>query len=239
MNLRVLFCDDDSAILQQLHKMVMEYFKTVGAYEPECFLFSSGEDLLESDVVGDIAFLDIEMGGLSGIHTGVQLKKKCPRIKIIIVTSFPDYLDEAMKFHVFRYLSKPVDKNRLFRNLKDAIYQINAYTKPVVIETEDGFKTIYAEDIVCFESDKRRTKINTVNETIMSKQGIDYWTKLIDIPCFYSVSRSYIVNMKYVSEFNHENIKLICEKYTMNAYLARRRYVDFRDTYLLYAKNMI
>ena len=238
MNLRILFCDDDHELLTRLHSMVLEYFDSINQPHPDCVLCHSGEELLATGEVGDIAFLDVEMDGLNGILTGEQLMKLNPRIKIIIVTSFPDYLDEAMKFHVFRYLSKPVDKNRLFRNLNVAIYQINTYSKPIVIETDEGHETVYAEDIVCFESDARKTKIHTVSKKIISKQGIDYWAKSLDVPCFYVTARSHIVNMKYVSFFNNDTVTLTCDSFTTNAYLARRSHKDFRDAYLRYVRSM-
>ena len=34
--------------------------------------------------------------------------------------------------------SKPVDEKRLFRNMKEALYQIEMETEPVPIETKDG-----------------------------------------------------------------------------------------------------
>lgn len=238
MNLRILFCDDDREIMQQLYKMVLGYFESTNQPKPECVLCNSGEELLATGAVGDIAFLDVEMDGLSGIHTGERLKKINPRIKVIIVTSYPDYLDEAMKFHVFRYLSKPVDKQRLFRNLKDALYQINTYSKPVVIETFNDCKTIDAEDIICFESDKRQTIIHTVQGKVFGRQGIDYWTKSIDIPSFFAVSRSFIVNMKYVSSFNNEIVRLTNGQLAIDAYLARRRFKAFRDAYMLYMRSV-
>lgn len=218
--------------------MVLEYFLRLRQPAPECVLCSSGEELLATGEIGDIAFLDVEMNGLSGIHTGERLKKINPRIKIIIITSYPDYLDEAMKFHVFRYLSKPVDKQRLFRNLKDAIYQINTYSKPIVIETLDDFKTVDAEDIICFESDTRQTIIHTVHGIIIGKSGIEYWIKSIDIPSFFAASRSFLINMKYVSSFNNEIIKLTYNQSTINAYLSRRKYKSFRDSYMHYMRSI-
>lgn len=121
--MRVFFCDDDSIILEQLHLYVSEYFEQLGGMIPEFACYSSGDALLNAKVRADIAFLDVEMPGVSGIHVGAKLKELNPNIKIFIVTSYPDYLDEAMRFQVFRYLSKPIDKNRLFRNLKDAVYR--------------------------------------------------------------------------------------------------------------------
>ena len=237
MSLRILFCDDDNEIMSNLHKMVLEYFSDANLPEPECALYNSGEELLASGAAGDIAFLDVEMNGLSGIHTGERLKKMNPRIKIIIVTSYSDYLDEAMKFHVFRYLSKPVDKKRLYRNLKEALYQINTYSKTMVVETEQGYETIYAEDIVYIETFGRKAKFHMSDREFVSTRGIDYWTKTIDIPCFYSTNRGCIANMKYVSFFNEEIVTLICEKYSQNVYISRRRFRAFRDTYLSYMRS--
>lgn len=223
--------------MSNLHKMVLEYFSDANLPEPECALYNSGEELLASGAAGDIAFLDVEMNGLSGIHTGERLKKMNPRIKIIIVTSYSDYLDEAMKFHVFRYLSKPVDKKRLYRNLKEALYQINTYSKTMVIETDYGYETIYAEDIVYIESFGRKAKFHMSDREFVSTRGIDYWTKTIDIPCFYSTNRGCIANMKYVSFFNENTVSLTCDNYTETVCIARRRFKTFRDAYLFYVRS--
>ena len=119
--MRVILCDDDTEVLAQLQRYVTEFFKSLGGALPEFAVYSSGDELLKNETGADIAFLDVEMPGLNGIHVGTRLKELSPKIKIFIVTSYPDYLDEAMRFNVFRYLSKPIDKNRLFRNLKDGV----------------------------------------------------------------------------------------------------------------------
>lgn len=105
--------------------------------QPKHDTYISGEELLNSDGRVDIAFLDVEMPGITGITVGKRLKEKYPYAKIFILTSYSDYLDEAMRFHVFRYLSKPVDKKRLFRNMKDALYQLSIDTREVSIETKE------------------------------------------------------------------------------------------------------
>lgn len=136
--MRILLCDDDPMILVQMEKYLKEYFQKAHLRVPDIASYTSGDALLRSESTAEIAFLDVEIPGLSGIYTGEKLKKKNPSIKIFILTSYMDYLDEAMKFHVFRYLSKPIEKARLFRNVKEALYQIEMETRPVAIETKDG-----------------------------------------------------------------------------------------------------
>lgn len=55
------------------------------------------------------------MPGRSGIHVGAELMQKNVYVKIMIITSFPDYLDEAMDFHVYRYYMKLDIENPIIR----------------------------------------------------------------------------------------------------------------------------
>ena len=71
--LRILFCDDDSKILAQLQKYVCEYFEKGKLKRPEMKVYVSGEELLKAEQKADIAFLDVEMPGRSGIYVGAEL----------------------------------------------------------------------------------------------------------------------------------------------------------------------
>ena len=86
--MRILFCDDDPIILNQLQSFVSEFFKKIGGKQPDFYAYDSGDALLRSETKADIAFLDVEMPGLSGIHIGSRLKERNPYIKIFIVTMF-------------------------------------------------------------------------------------------------------------------------------------------------------
>ena len=174
------------------------------------------------------------MPGQSGIHVGKHLQEYNPLIKIFIVTSYPDYLDEAMRFRVFRYLSKPIDKNRLFRNLKDAVYQYNIETQEIPVETKDGLFMLHSHEIVCVESVQRKTFIQSVRESFQTLENIEYWRSVLTMPCFYSPYRSFIVNMRYVHAIGKDTIELRYGTQKKTAYLAKRRRADFKDTYMLY-----
>jgi two-component system LytT family response regulator len=62
----------------------------------------------------DIAFLDIEMPGLSGLELAEQLSKSTtPVPKIVFVTAFSEFALDAFEFQAFDYLLKPFSDNRL------------------------------------------------------------------------------------------------------------------------------
>lgn len=236
--MRILFCDDDPNILAQLQEYVMAYFQRIGGTQPEYAAYNSGDCLLEKEHKADIAFLDVEMPGLSGIHVGAELKKRNPEIKIFIVTSYPDYLDEAMRFQVFRYLSKPIDQERLYRNLKDAMYQYNMATKEYVIALEKGVETRTADEIVCIETRQRKCLVHTTDGVFTSAATMDHWRKTLTLPCFYQPHKSFIINMRYVYSVGKDTITLRHNGKLMVAYLAKRRFTHFKDTYLLYLESV-
>ena len=236
--MRILFCDDDPHILAQLQDYVAAYFTRIGGTQPEYAAYHSGEDLLQKERKADIAFLDVEMPGLSGIHVGAELKEHNPQIKIFIVTSYPDYLDEAMRFQVFRYLSKPIDKERLFRNLKDAMYQYNMATKEYVIALENGVETRMADEIICVETQKRKCLIHTTDGVFVSTATMDHWRNTLSLPCFYQPHKSFIINMRYVYSVGKDHIILRCKEKRVEAYLAKRKFTQFKDTYLLYLESV-
>ena len=235
--MRIVFCDDDSLILQQLQTYVREFFANLSGAEPEYAVYHSGDELIRRGEQFDIAFLDVEMPGASGIHAGAKLKEKNPRVKIFIVTAYPDYLDEAMRFQVFRYLSKPIDKTRLFRNLKDAVYAYNIETSEFPIETSSGISVRRLEEIICVESTNRKTIIHTTDGDLISIKNMEYWHQTLSLPCFYSTHRSYIINMRFVYSIGRDRVILKNGEQQMAAFLSRRKFTRFKNTYLVYLES--
>lgn len=233
--MRILICDDDSLITEQLNKYIHDFFERSHLACPEIALYSNGAALLQDKGEKDIVFLDIEMPGMNGIYVGNELKKLNEQIIIFIVTSYTEYLDEAMRFHVFRYLSKPLDKKRLFRNLKDAITLYHTTNTKLPIETKTGVYTIATSDIIYVEVFGKKVHLHTLQGDFESIHSLQYWLDCLPNNHFFQTHRSYIVNFEYVSDFDHSMVRLYHRQFS--AYLTRRRYTQFKEAYLLYLEG--
>lgn len=233
--MRILICDDDNLITEQLYNYLCEFFDRYKLKSPEIVTYSNGDALLTDSEEKDIVFLDIEMPGVNGIFTGNELKKENPEVIIFIITSFMEYLDEAMRFHVFRYLSKPIDKMRLFRNLKDALQLYTTTHTKTIIETKQGVHTVFTNDIICVEAKSRKVILYTILGNFESIHPIQYWLDVLHEHCFFQSHRSYIVNFAYVCDFTNSVIHLYNHQFT--AYLTRRKYTEFKETYFLYMES--
>ena len=232
--MRILICDDDVLIIEQLQKYIINFFENIGVKCPELVCFSDGESLLSDKGEKDILFLDIEMPGINGIYVGNELKRANNNIIIFIVTSYSEYLDEAMRFHVFRYLSKPLDKQRFFRNMKDAVDLYNAITIKIPVETKQGMHTLPVSSVIAIEAQGRKITVHTTLCDFESIHNMQYWLELLPKNRFFQTHRSFIINFEHVTDFDRN---LVHMSDNQSAYLTKRKYSLFKQAYLLYLES--
>lgn len=234
--MHIVICDDDELIRKQLEKLIRDFFSKNNLKSPEIALFHSGDALLQDPSEKDIVFLDIEMPGLDGIYVGNQLKDANKNVIIFIVTAFMEYLDDAMRFQVFRYVPKPIEKHRFFQNMKDALHLYNTSVSKIPIETRQGIHILLTSEIIAVEAQARKVIVHTTTHDYASVQNMAYWQKQLQAKCFFQTHRSFIVNMAHVCGFSHTLVSF--HNSSLQAYLTRRKYTAFKETYLLYLESM-
>ena len=175
------------------------------------------------------------MPGMNGIYVGNELKKANRNVIVFVVTSYSEYLDEAMRFHVFRYLSKPLDKQRFFRNLKDALAYYNSITLKIPVETKQAVYSFPASQIIAIEAQGRKVIVHTARQDFDSIHNMNYWLEKLPQNSFFQTHRSFIVNFEHIVDFDHSTIHLSNQQ--IAAYLTRRKYSSFKNAYLLYLES--
>ncbi len=66
----------------------------------------------------DVAFLDIEMRGMSGMELAKKLMAHFPDINIVFVTGYSEYSLEALQIHASGYVMKPVTVEKIRKELE-------------------------------------------------------------------------------------------------------------------------
>lgn len=67
----------------------------------------------------DVAFLDIDMPGTSGIELARELKRLNPRVNVVFATGFGEYMADAFAMHSSGYLMKPVTAEAVAAELEN------------------------------------------------------------------------------------------------------------------------
>lgn len=136
--MKVIAVDDERLALDNIISLLKEI-----QLEIHIAGFQSPNEALDylKENHADIAFLDIEMGGMDGIALAKKCKDICPDINIIFVTGYSQYATDAFRLHASGYLMKPVRKKDVlaeFENLRHPL-PVKATSK-VRIQTFGNFE---------------------------------------------------------------------------------------------------
>ncbi|MGB0988134.1 MAG: LytR/AlgR family response regulator transcription factor, partial [Pseudoalteromonas spongiae] len=106
--MNVLIVDDEPLARARIARLLQKL-------RPDFNIMSLAENaeqalLACSDLVPDLALLDIEMPGLSGIELAEKLKEFNPPPAIIFITAYPDKALPAFAVAPQGYLVKPIDE---------------------------------------------------------------------------------------------------------------------------------
>lgn len=134
--MRILVTDDESL---QLNGMVSILRRILP--DAEIFAYSWPYDALEkaNECGFDIAFLDVQTGGMTGLELAAELKRTRPDMHIVFVTGYSQYAVDAFAVHATGYLLKPATEEAVRREL-DFIYSEPQQAKRrIEVRTFGGF----------------------------------------------------------------------------------------------------
>ena len=201
-------CDDDKLFRDHLKQMVEAYFLKNDKEDVSFCFFESGEALLASEQTPDILFLDVVLGTQNGIMAGAVLKERNPGLITFITTSYSEYLDDAFHIQAFRFLTKPIDPNRLYRGLDDVFLFWNN-KKVTFYEVGTGEAVVLPlRDIVCVEIMRRKVRLTGTQGFYYTREPFNWWKEKLNAFTFIQPHASYIVNMDYMSGFSRRKITL-------------------------------
>ena len=107
--LRIGVCDDDKEFLQRLVQMIHIWSDHSGI-PTELYPFDNGDELISKNAAFrmDIILLDIVMPLLNGMDTARELRAQDTAVKIIFLTSSPEFALESYEVRAQDYLLKPI-----------------------------------------------------------------------------------------------------------------------------------
>ena len=106
--LHIAIVDDLETDREKLEKAVSAFFSRNADVSCDIMTHASGEELLEAFSPGtfDLAFLDIQMEGMSGIELAKTLRALDTKLLMVFLTSSREYAFDAFPVHPFDYLVK-------------------------------------------------------------------------------------------------------------------------------------
>ena len=207
--LRVGLCDDDKGYMEELTDMVRQWAKE-NKLKIELFSCDNGDKLLAQSTAShmDIVILDIVMPLLNGMDTARELRAQDTAVKIIFLTSSPEFAVESYEVRAQDYLLKPVSYDRLREALDACCQMLCAEPKNMVLKTSFGFQKLYFGDVEYAEAQNKRVvfHLRTGREVDTPEPLHSLEDKLVSEDGFFKCHRSYLVYLPNVDHFNSTEI---------------------------------
>lgn len=203
--MKIAICDDNGKFAFLVEQTLTE----CPIQGTECDIFSSGDSLLSYLAQGNsypVYFMDIEMEGTDGIKTANIIRKQDSHAVIIFMTSYKEYVYEVFEALPFRFLIKPLLKDRICKVFLEAVEHINATQKLFFFKTEREIHQIPYEDIIFFEGRGRKVEIHTNSRSIEFYQKISDVMEVLDANQFCRIHNSYIVNMESICSIDEKSV---------------------------------
>lgn len=208
--MRVAICDDNKEHAHVLEELLIKQDKE----KVECDVFESGEEFLykyeKSKEIYDAVFLDMEMGGLSGIETAEYIRKCDRDIVVVFVTSHRKYMEESFKCSPFRFLTKPIMQNKFDEMFNALCIKLNDRAESFIF-TENRSKTrISCDNVLFIKSESHDLFIHTKDGKVhQTRKSLVKVMEEVDSNKFVQTYRSYVVNVKYIYKINDNQVILI------------------------------
>jgi len=168
---------------------------------------------LIQDTQPDIAFLDIQMPGLSGLEVARKITEKC---LVVFVTAYDKYAIRAFESEAIDYLLKPISDERLEKTMRRLKKRLSLATVPDLTATlakisfslrktsqylqwiktlhRESVRLIPVDDVYYFKAAEKYTAVRTLEGEFLIRMTIKELEEKLDPDQFWRVHRGAIVN---------------------------------------------
>ncbi len=166
----IFAADDEELALKMLVDAIV-----AACPDSEIHAFRKPSQLLEyaKQTACDIAFLDVDMRGMSGLEVAMRLKEIRPTTNIVFATGFSEYMSHAFNMHASGYMLKPVTCEMVQRELNNLRYPVKNEEVPrVFVQTFGNFEVFVYGKPVQFS----RSKAKEIFAFLVDRQGASVTT---------------------------------------------------------------
>ena len=230
----IAVCDDEVVACCGLAERIRSYMESAGVLY-EIRTFTGAGDFLRANEHFDIIFMDIIMPELDGMRAAEQLRKKQTDSLLIFITSSKRYVFDAYEVEAFQYLVKPVPDEKLQRVLERAVLKKAGREEDfLVIQQERSKKKIMLRDIYYIEIRGRIVDVHAAEGVFLFFLRMGALERALTEKGFSRCHKSFLVNLRYVSVFNKQQVTL---DNGGKIPVAKRRYDAFSTDVLTYMRG--
>ena len=237
--IKIAFCDDDMEVLHQMNELIDRY--RVERNEDITYAaFQSPFELLteiEKGIRPDILFLDVVMPGQNGMDVAKEIRQYDTNMKIIFLTSSPEFAVESYSVGAYFYQLKPIWEESFFWLMDAVLAECEKKKKnSLILRSKDGITRINLQQLEYCEVLGRKLLFHLENGAVLESAGSldDLAGQLMQYSNFFRPHRSFLVNMEYIQNISSRSIKMVNDA---EIPIPHGKCSEIKNTYMEYAFN--
>lgn len=206
--LLVSIIDPSKEDVTRLSALIEHYFRRSGtAYVQR--VYQSGMEFVRSAENSDIVFLETNLEKLDGLETARIIRKLGSEAQLIFIARDAEMAIHGYSVDALDYLLKPVESTAVERALDKAVRRLSSRSCAyLALKLPNGTASISTNDITYVEVFDHNLVYHTTggDYTVRGRLGDVY--EQLDHDYFLACNRSFIVNLRYVTEICTDHVIL-------------------------------
>lgn len=234
--MRIAVCDDEEKFRVQAKSMIEKLTNSidviVDAYE-------DGRKLIERFESNpyDVLFLDIEMPLMDGITLAKKVRAMSENVYIVFLTGHVEYALEGYEVNALRYLTKPVQEDKL-REVLRFVMDKNTSKRQLMIKEEGEEILLNVSDIVYAEAQNQYVMIYTSDsEEHLIRYNIGDLENDLKNDGFFRIHRGYLVSLAKVKKLVKNDVLIEAGGEEISLPVSRSNVKPLKEALYSYVEN--
>lgn len=239
--MRIAVCDDDNIYALRIKDLIEKAAPGIFQLKDNCRLsemidiYNTVAGFEAADTYYDIVFMDIFFADENSISILSETKNDSYSCMVFVTTSC-DYAVEAFALNAVHYIVKPVE----YQDIREALDRcrlrlMHNLRNTISIASDNGVIPIELDNLVYIEIFNKTCFFHTIHNVYKAPASLSSIEKELDTNGFMRVQRSYIVNMRHITDFFFDHIIL---SGGTEITLSRRNRCELKKQYLNYMFNL-
>lgn len=226
--MKIAICDNEPSTLDFVSSVIEDIaFAQNMDIKYEAFL--SYESLMRQIGDFDLFIIDYKMPGINGMEFAKKVYSEFGTGKgLIFITAYPEIVYEAFEVRAYRFLVKPLSKEKIIEAVNEYIKDL-ASSRKLTIRIDDEFNILNTEDIYYMEAARKYTYIYLKDDCIKCRRTITSFENELSDYGFFRIHRSYLVNINKVKKFDS---RICILENGEKIFISQKKYDEFCQLYL-------
>ena len=204
--MRIAICDDEERYRIELKTILNKLLINA---DLNIDTFDDGNILADAFAASpyDLVFLDIEMPALDGITLAKKIRSRSENVFIVFLTSHIEYALEGYEVNALRYLTKPVDIEKLKEVIR-YVQEKQGSSRQIIIKEDGEEILIDINDVIYMESMNQNVRIVTAKGEHVIRYNIGDFEEQLKNDGFFRIHRGYLISLSKVKKLSGNDVIL-------------------------------